>query len=167
MQENTQKQTKTQLFWEIFRFLLVGGTATLVDYLVFWLFDGVLLPTLPIAGAWWETLSLVIATAIGFCVGLIVNWLLSVSFVFRAVKDKKEASSVKSFWIFTLIGVIGLALTEIGMVALVAVFPTVTVFGKTALFGTQIEKMIAKVIMTCLVLIWSYVGRKLFVFKLK
>ena len=29
------KQTKMELFWEIFRFLLVGGTATIFDYLVF------------------------------------------------------------------------------------------------------------------------------------
>lgn len=167
MEENTQKQTKTQLFWEIVRFLLVGGTATLVDYFVFWLFDGVLLPALPIAGEWWKVFSLVTATALGFCVGLAVNWLLSVVFVFKAVKDKKEASSGKSFWIFTLIGVIGLALTEVGVVTLVAVLPTVTVFGKTAFFGMAIDKLIAKVIMTCLVLIWNYVGRKLFVFKLK
>ena len=32
------KQTKKQLFWEIFRFLLVGGIATLTDYAVFYLF---------------------------------------------------------------------------------------------------------------------------------
>ena len=40
MTEETQKisQTKKQLFWEIVRFLIVGGTATAVDYLVFYLF---------------------------------------------------------------------------------------------------------------------------------
>ena len=40
------KQTKKELFWEIFRFLLVGGTATIVDYFVFWIFDGLLFPLL-------------------------------------------------------------------------------------------------------------------------
>ena len=43
-------QTKEQLFWEVFRFLLVGGTATVADYLVFWLFDGWILPLLPFSG---------------------------------------------------------------------------------------------------------------------
>ena len=105
------KQTKKQLFWEIFRFLLVGGTATLVDYFVFWIFDGVLFPLISSA-EWWQTLALILSTALGFCAGLIVNWLLSVSFVFRQVKNKEEASSKKSFLLFTIIGVIGLLITE-------------------------------------------------------
>ena len=166
MAEKAQKQTKTQLLWEIIRFLIVGGTATLVDYFVFWLFDGLLLPALPIEGAWWSTASLIIATALGFCVGLVVNWLLSLSFVFKTVGNKRQAGSAKSFWIFVLIGVIGLLLTEVGVVVLVAVFPQMEIFGRASIFGMAIEKLLAKVIMTCIVLVWNYVGRKLFVFKL-
>lgn len=158
------KQTKKELFWEIFRFLLVGGTATVVDYFVFWLFDGLLFPLVP-AGAWWATLSLILATAFGFCAGLTVNWILSVKFVFKHVKDKEEASSKKSFIIFTLIGLIGLLITEVGILILVAVFPEFSLFGVTALFGTTWAKWLAKMIMTCLVLVWNYVGRKIFVFK--
>ena len=159
-----EKQTKKQLFWEIFRFLLTGGLATLVDYFVFWLFDGVLFPTLG-QGAGWELCSLVLATACGFCVGLIVNWFLSVYFVFQAVRDKKQASSGKSFLTFALIGLIGLALTEIGVVALVWLFPEITIFGSTAFLGTAWKKWLAKVIMTCVVLVWNYLGRKIFIFK--
>ena len=99
--EEKIKQTKKQLFWEIFRFLLVGGTATVVDYLVFWVFDGVLFPFI-CSAEWWDTVSLILATAFGFCVGLVVKWLLSVSFVFRQVKDKEEVNSKKSFAIFTI-----------------------------------------------------------------
>ncbi|MBQ8284366.1 MAG: GtrA family protein [Clostridia bacterium] len=159
------KQTKKQLFWEIFRFLLVGGTATVVDYFVFWLFDGVLLPLVPISQTWWQTASLIIATAFGFCVGLIVNWLLSVKFVFRDVKNKAESSSKKSFFVFAIIGLIGLFITEIGVLALVAAFPEISFLGRSELFGTSWEKWIAKVVMTCIVLVWNYVGRKLFIFK--
>ena len=79
--QEIKKQTTTELFWEIFRFLLVGGTATVCDYIVFWLLDGVLLPTLPFTGAAWSLLALWIATACGFVVGLIVNWILSSKFV--------------------------------------------------------------------------------------
>ena len=32
------KQTKKEIFYEIIRFLIVGGIATLVDYIVTWLF---------------------------------------------------------------------------------------------------------------------------------
>ncbi len=158
------KQTKTQLFWEIFRFLLVGGAATLVDYLVFWLFDGVLLP-LASNAAWWTTLSLILSTALGFCAGLAVNWILSVKFVFRQVQDEQAAQSKKSFAIFTLIGVIGLAITEVGVLLLVAIFPEFSLFGRTALLGTTWAKWLSRVIMTCIVLVWNYLGRKIFVFK--
>ena len=159
------KQTKKQLFWEIFRFLLVGGTATVVDYIVFWLFDGLLFPLFPISGRWWRTLALVLATAFGFCVGLIVNWVLSVKFVFRAVKDEKRAASKKSFLIFTVIGLIGLLITEVGVLALVAALPEIKLFGTTALLNTAWEKWVAKVVMTVIVLVFNYLGRKLFVFK--
>ena len=158
------KQTKKELFWDIFRFLLVGGTATIVDYFVFWLFDGVLFPLVSDA-AWWTTVSLILSTALGFCVGLVVNWLLSISFVFRQVKNKEEATSNKAFMIFTIIGVIGLVITEIGILVLVAILPEFSLLGSTALLGTSWAKWLAKVIMTCIVLVWNYVGRKLFVFK--
>ena len=160
----TQKQTKKELFWEIFRFLLVGGTATVVDYLVFWIFDGLLLPLISSAG-WWTTVSLIVATALGFCAGLTVNWILSVKFVFRQVKNKEESSSKKAFFIFTLIGIVGLLITEVGILILVAVLPKFALFGVTEILGTSWAKWLAKVIMTCIVLVWNYVGRKIFVFK--
>ncbi len=159
-----ERQTKKQLFWEIFRFLLVGGTATLVDYFVFWLFDGLLFPLLGSA-AWWRTTSLILATAFGFCVGLFVNWVLSVRFVFRQVQDREAASSKKSFAVFTVIGVIGLLITELGILLLVAILPEFSLFGVTELVGTSWAKWLAKVIMTCIVLVWNYVGRKLLIFR--
>ena len=162
--EEQSKQTKKELFWEIFRFLLVGGTATVVDYFVFWIFDGLLFPLLSSSG-WWQTLSLILATALGFCAGLTVNWILSVKFVFRQVKNKEEVRTKKSFTIFTVIGIIGLLITEVGVVALVALIPEFPLFGVTALFGTTWAKWLAKMIMTCIVLVWNYVGRKIFVFK--
>ena len=159
------KQTKTQIFWEIFRFLLVGGTATLVDYITFWLFDGVLFPLLPWQGGGFETVFLVVSTALGFCVGLMVNWVLSVRFVFRQVKDEAAARSKKSFAVFSGIGLIGLFLTEIGVVVLVALLPEITLFGSVAFLNTEWKKWVAKALMTALVLVWNYIGRKLLIFK--
>ena len=156
-------QTKKELFWEIFRFLLVGGTATVVDYAVFYLFRQWLLPT-GLGGDVWNVISLIIATAFGFCAGLIVNWILSVKFVFRAVKNKEEAHSKKGFAIFSVIGLIGLGITELGMLLLVHIFPTITLFGVTE-FLLPWDEWLAKVIMTCIVLVFNYVGRKIFVFK--
>lgn len=154
-----KRQTKKQLFLEIFRFLLVGGVATLADYLVFWIFDALVFPES------WGTLALVLSTALGFCVGLIVNWVLSVSFVFRETEEKISVRSKKPFLTFALIGLFGLLITELGVVLLVWAFPSFTLFGKTALFGTAWEKWLAKAIMTCLVLVWNYLGRKIFIFR--
>ena len=50
------RQTKKQLFWEIFRFLLVGGTATIADYAIAYVFYHWLLPSSLVG----ETLSLII-----------------------------------------------------------------------------------------------------------
>jgi putative flippase GtrA len=85
--------------------------------------------------------------------------------VFRAVRNKAEASSVKAFATFTGIGLVGLAITEIGVVTLVAVLPEIVLFGSTALLGTAWTKWLAKLIMTWIVLVWNYLGRKLFIFK--
>ncbi len=159
------KQTKKQLFWEIVRFLLVGGTATLVDYIVFWFFDGLLFPLLPTQSTLAQTVYLVLATALGFGVGLVVNWILSVRVVFLAVKDGEKARSKKAFALFTGIGLVGLLLTEIGVVLLVAILPEITIFGSTAFFNTAWKKWIAKGIMTGIVLAWNYVGRKLLIFR--
>jgi putative flippase GtrA len=161
-----EQQTKKQLLLEMIRFALVGGISTVVDYFIFWLFDAVLAPLmLPTDVKIWATVSLIIATALGFCVGLIVNWLLSLKFVFRAVKNKEEAQSKKAFILFTVIGLFGLLWTELGVLFLVATLPEFALFGNTMFLGTTWAKWLSKVIMTVLVMVWNYVGRKLFIFK--
>ena len=154
------KQTKKELFWEIFRFLLVGGTATLVDWAIAYLFYTWLLPPALIG----DTASLLLSTALGFGVGLIVNWLLSVSFVFRQVQNKESVKTTKSFVTFTVIGLIGLVINSLGML-LVPIFPTLQLFGVETFLGTEWAWWIMKGVMTCLVLVWNYIGRKLFIFK--
>ena len=111
------------------------------------------------------TLSLIISTAAGFCVGLVVNWLLSITFVFKQVTDEKKSKSSKSFLIFAVIGLIGLGLTEVGMHLGVKFLPEITLFGVTEFLGEAWKWWISKVVMTCTVLVWNYVGRKLLIFK--
>ena len=154
------KQTKKQLFWEIFRFLLVGGTATLVDWLISYLFYTWLLPPNLIG----EIASLLLSTVFGFTVGLFVNWILSVNFVFQQVENKEQVKTKKSFLTFTVIGVIGLAINSLGML-LVPLFPTLMIFGSPTFLGTEWAWWIMKTLMTAIVLVWNYIGRKLFIFK--
>ena len=160
-EETEKKQSAKSLFWEIVRFLIVGGTATLVDYLISYLFYQWILPPALIG----EPFSLVLSPALGFCVGLAVNWILSVRFVFRNVKDKEKSRSKASFLLFATIGVIGLGITELGMYLGVKLLPEITLFSSATFLGTEWKWWIMKVSMTCLVLVWNYIGRKLFVFK--
>ena len=111
------------------------------------------------------SVSLGIATAIGFIVGLIINWILSVKFVYRAVRDKEEASSKKSFLVFTLIGACGLVISSIGVPALAFILPEIELFNRTMVFGILWKEWIARIALTCIVLIWNYIGRKIFIFK--
>ena len=154
------KQTKTQLFWEIFRFLMVGGGATVVDYAVSNLFYGWLVPPTAVG----TTLALIFSTVFGFCVGLVINWLLSVVFVFRQVEDKQKSSSGKAFLTFTLIGVVGLIVSVLGM-QLVHVLPPVTLFGTATFLNAEWTWWIMKVVMTVIVLVWNYLARKTLIFK--
>lgn len=155
------RQSGKSLFFEILRFLLVGGTATVFDYAAAYLFYQWLLPPSAIGG----TPSLVLSTAVGFCVGLAVNWILSVLFVFRNVKDKKKSRSGKAFTVFALIGLIGLGITELGMHFGVSRLPEISLFGSATLLGTSWTWWLMKAAMTCIVLVWNYLGRKLFVFR--
>ena len=163
--EKKEKESNKRLFFEILRFILVGGLATVADYAVFYLFRQLILPPSLIDSGAWDAWSLIIATALGFLVGLIVNWLLSISFVFLDVKDKKESSSSKSFVIFAIIGVIGLGLTELGIYLGVSFIHNFSIFGIDSFLGLPLKEWMMKCIMTCIVLVWNYLARKKLIFK--
>jgi putative flippase GtrA len=131
------------LLMEFIRYLLVGGSAFLVDFGILVLCNSVL----PDMGGF----RLYIATALGFIAGLIFNYIFSILFVFQSARNGKTGRSAAAFLMFTLIGVIGLGLTELGMYVGVQVF--------------TINYMLVKIVITGIVLIWNYLGRKIFIFK--
>lgn len=155
------KQTKKQLLLEVLRFLIVGGIATIADYFMAYAFIHWILPE-KIVGATW---SLIISTAMGFLVGLIVNWILSITFVFKQVKDKEKSTSNKSLLIFTVIGLIGLAITIGGMSLGEKILPSFKLFSSVTFLGEEWKWWLSKVVMTCIVLVWNYLGRKILIFK--
>ena len=63
-------QNKKETFFEVFRFLVVGGLATLVDFIVFYLFNLVILKSLN------EKINMVMSTTLGFTAGLFTNCLI-------------------------------------------------------------------------------------------
>lgn len=134
------------LFWEFFRYAVVGGIAFLADYGTLFLFQELILT----GRTPWE---LFVSTAAGFIVGLAVNYILSLTFVFRKKDNSGSGKSVAAFLIFAVVGLIGLGLTELIMY-----------------LGTEmlhISYLIVKIAAAAIVLVWNYAGRKLLIFNRK
>ncbi len=131
------------LLKEFIRYVIVGGISFLVDSGVLalckeFIFKG---------GAPWE---LFLCTALGFAAGLVMNYILSLVFVFKKDENKGSGKSVKGFIVFTIVGIIGLGLTELGMY--------------TGVYLLHLHYLFTKIVVAGIVLIWNYVGRKIFVF---
>lgn len=142
---------------EIFRFLIVGGLATVVDYLVMgitlYCFKPSLYPhfyNVWIGGQNPSTLATIIGTGIGFIAGLIFNYIFSIIFVFH---EKGDSRSAKGFLLFALLSFGGLLIHLIGMY-----------LGYDLL---HINEWIVKTFFTLVVLVYNYITRKIFIFKPK
>ncbi|HNS26245.1 MAG TPA: GtrA family protein, partial [Methanobacteriaceae archaeon] len=83
-----------------------------------------------------------------FILGLIVNYILSISWVFN---NRKLNSSTLEFGVFSLIGMVGLGLNE------------VFIWFFTAEVGFYY--LISKIISAIIVLFWNFFARKYVLFK--
>lgn len=157
------KQNKKEILAEITRFLIVGGIATLCDYLVFYLLNLVVLPNINAEALYKDGgANIAISTALGFTTGLFVNWFLQ-QFVFKYLTDKETKSKIV-FLKFTILSLFGLGLTELVMLLAKPLFSTLTLH---IIIDFQFWKLFFKVLMTLIVLIINYLGRKFIVFKTK
>ena len=147
-----EKNNKKLLLAEIGRFLLVGGIATIVDYVLFYLFNLVVLKSLN------SNLNLVISTFIGFTAGLIVNWVFSATFVYRYNKKTTK----RQFLLYLLLCLAGLGLTELGMIL---ASPTYDKLYLDIIVKFDFWKLFFKCFMTVVVLVLNYLGRKFLIFK--
>ena len=118
------------LFIQLFRYAFVGGLAFVA--LLYHKFG----------------VNEYLATAIAFVMGLIVNFILSKLLVFTT--GAKVKSTVLEFLSYTVIGIIGLGLTE-----------AIIWLGTVPL---HIPVLVAKVIAAVLVLIWNFAARKIFLY---
>lgn len=130
---------------EFLRYLLVGGTAFIIDASILFITKRYIFDDLGKSGV-------LISTALGFIVGLIFNYILSILFVFEKSKEKVKGKQIKAFTIFAIIGVIGLLLTELGMYA------GIELFGENAY-------IFIKIFVAGVVLIWNYTARKITIFR--
>lgn len=162
----TEKREKNnRLFAEILRFLLVGGLATVCDYAVYLLFRQIVLPPDLVVGSdAWNACSAVIATTLGFLTGLLINWVLSVVFVFKGGEKRVEVRDKKAFLIFTIIALIGLVFTQIAVGVGVLAVPSFALFGVDSFLSLGWNEWLLKGITTCIVLVFNYWARKRYIF---
>lgn len=128
-----------KLWIQVFRYLVSGGVAFLVDTGLLALLT--------------ETLGrehLLVWTAISFSVGLLVTYLFSILWVFD---NRSVSNRAVEVGIFICIGVAGLGLTELFM----------------WLFADRcgIHYLISKCITTVLVFVWNFVAKKTILFREK
>ena len=151
------KQTKKELIWEMIRFLIVGGIATLVDYAVFYFCNLVLFKALD------TNVNLILSTALGFTFGLLTKWKKQ-KFVYRYITEK-QTKSTKVFIKFVVIALIGLLITELGINIASPIYNTLNLTLPIVNIQFDFWKLFMKCLMTVVVLIFNYFARKYYVFK--
>lgn len=123
-----------KLAQEFVQYVAVGGIAFLVDWFLL------------TRGISWLHLAYPVATALGFCAGLITNYTLCVFWVWRGARKQTP----KDFMVFTMIGLVGLGITELGM------------WIGIGLAGFGVSPV--KIVVAGVVLFWNFILRKFLVF---
>ena len=142
-------QKNKKLIMEFLRYVIVGGISAVVDMAVnYCLLFYVLKGTKGDAGL------VAISVAAGFIVGLAVNFILSNIFVFNDEEQKKKGKTASAFFIYAAVGVIGFILTEI-----------LTLLGTLVIGEGGVWYLILTIFVKSVVLVWNYIGRKIFVYK--
>jgi len=121
---------------QLFRYFFVGGAAFIVDFGSLFIFTEFL-------GIYY-----LISAAIAFILGLIANYILSLSWVFnkRTLNNRKL-----EFGIFALIGIVGLGLNEM----LIYFFTDYL----------QLYYLLSKIIAAIIILFWNFFARKFALFR--
>ena len=133
-------------FIEFFRYLFVGGIATVVDWLFSFGTERAVASLTPIPSQW----VYVIATTVGFAFGMVTNFLLSRAFVFSA-KTARARTKTGEFLGHLTVGVTGLLLSYL-----------IVWMGTSLLVDAY---MPFRMIATAVVFFWNYLAKKFFVYK--
>lgn len=133
-------------FIQFFRYCFVGGLAFVVD-------AGSLALLVEFAG-----MNEKLAAAVGFVLGLTVNYVLSTFWIF---KNSKISNKAAEFLAFAVIGVIGLFMN----IAIISLFSDY-IGPKQPIKAIPVDKyyMIGKLVSTVNVFVWNFCARKFIIF---
>lgn len=125
-----------KLLKQLFGFGIVGIICFIIDY-------GLMIILTEVVG-----LTYLVSCALSFIISTIVNYILSMRYVFES---KENVNKTAEFILFVIMSTIGLGLTELLMFLAV---------GKL-----NIYYMISKIVVTGIVMIYNFVTRKIFMEK--
>jgi len=140
-----------KLLAQIFKFAIVGGISFVVDFLVYTIMCNVL------------HIHYIIAGVSGFTVSVVVNYILSMKFVFVSKDDMKKD---KEFVIFVVLSLIGMLLNSVLLyICIDGIY--MHWMWLQGLINIEIMNLIAKIVATGIVMIYNFVTRKIFLEKRK
>ena len=132
---NVSEKTE-KLLLQIFKFIIVGGTATIIDWLVYYVLYNFL------------HVNPLIANILSFTVSVIYNYIASVKWVFDVNKEKSKIKMVIEFLVFS---VIGLLISELLL--------------WLGINKLNLNAMLVKIVATAIVMVFNFVTRKIFLEK--
>lgn len=132
---------RKSLTGQFMRYLFTGGLAFVVDFGLF---------ALCLYALEWHYL---LANFVGLVAGLVLNYALSVGWVFTACERKLEKKKTAEFTVFALVGFAGVGLNQLLMLLMVGVL--------------EWQEMLSKMVAAVIVLMWNFGGRKLILFREK
>ncbi len=127
-----KKQTE-KLFVQIFKFIIVGGVATIIDFASIFVFKEYL------------HIPVLIANTLAFCIATVYNYIASIRWVFTVDESKNKK---KTFVTFVVFSAIGLVLNDLIMWLTMELF--------------NMYYILAKIVATCFVMVFNFITRKLF-----
>lgn len=143
-----------KLWEQIIKFGFVGGVCFLIDFAIstglFHLLSNVTS----------KNISTAVGGFFGFTISVVINYILSMKFVFER---KEDMSRKKEFVIFLILSLIGLGLNEAILLACRGIYEAnavlMNIFGDTYWFA------VSKIVATAVVMIYNFISRKIFLEK--
>jgi len=129
---------KRNVVGQFLRYFVTGGLAFVVDFGVFAL------------ALYYFEVHYLLANLIGLMFGNVVNYLLSLGWVFSAEKRKMEKHRLLEIVVFVIISLVGVGLNELLMFLLVG-------------YG-NFNEMLSKIVAAGIVLIYNFLARKFILF---
>ena len=132
-----------QLLEQFVKFGFVGGFCFLIDFSLFTVFN-------------WIGVPYLISGIIGFSVSVIINYILSMRYVFNG---RDDLAKHKEFLVFVLLSLIGLGINELLLYLCVDQIYVRSSWAH-GLMNQRVAEMISKIFATAVVTVYNFVTRK-------